>query len=170
LRWDVGRAKLRPMTRFAAVSLSIALALAACGPSRGTTAPAADAVTVLPARFAEDSHASEDVRTQCDVENDLPRFVEKYSRGGAVFSASADPSQGRVVEITVVSVVAPKGGAWSGPKHMKIEARLLQDGQEVDRFEVDRSTTQGGYGTCDMLRRISAALGKDVARWLASRG
>ncbi len=156
----------------AALCITVLAAGAACDKSGGGTSapPSGDAIAVPPATFAPDSHASDAVQAECGLQESLPKYVQKYSRGRAVYDASADTSSGKVLEITITNVVAPAGGAFSGPKHMKIHARLLEDGQEVDTFDVDRSTTQGGYGNCDMLRRIAAALGKDVARWLASRG
>ncbi len=157
----------RPLSTLALLGL---LALpAACEKSGGATQiPEGEVVHVLAATFAEGSHASEAVQTECGLQEKLPQYVERYSKGRAVFDADADPSSGRVIELTLTDVVAPAGGAFSGPKHMKVVARALQDGTEVDTFEIDRSTTAGGYGNCDMLARIAAALGKDVARWLPS--
>ncbi|RMG95384.1 MAG: hypothetical protein D6705_13870 [Deltaproteobacteria bacterium] len=150
---------------------ALAVSAGACDKSGGTNAPAAgEAIAVPPATFAPDSHASDAVQAECGLQESLPRYVEKYSRGRAVYAPSGEAASGKVLEITITNVVAPAGGAFSGPKHMKIHARLLDGGQEVDSVDVDRSTTQGGYGNCDMLRRIAAALGKDLARWLASRG
>jgi hypothetical protein len=118
------------------------------------------------------------VKSQCTVEASLgaQAMAEIAKRvDPAVQSvATADQAGGdKLVQITILSVQASGGGAWSGSKSMTVRADIQKGGAKVATTILTRSTNGGVMsgltGTCTMLERVTNALGKDVAVWL-SRG
>ncbi len=160
------------MFRAATVCLGIFWSTVGCRPSMPTEPPP-DAIYAPEASFAERAEVSDSVRASCKVQSNLPRYVQRYTGGQVWFDPAIDPSVGRRLELTVTQISAP-GAPPMVPRSMTIRARLLQDGEPLASFEAHRVTSmshagpppRGFTGNCDLLRRVSAALGKDVARWL----
>ncbi|MCL2643938.1 MAG: hypothetical protein FWD51_00575, partial [Betaproteobacteria bacterium] len=109
---------------------------------------------------------------ECSLEMLLGNYAlsEIEKRVGPVQSVSAPEQAGtdKLVQLTIISVFGPGGGAWSGRKSMSIRVDISKGGAAVGSTVLSRSTG-GGMGTCAMLGRTAKALGKDTAVWL-SRG
>jgi len=127
----------------------------------------ADGVQLLtPVTYAADSAVVPKVREACKLEDRLAADV-----GGAL-SGSTTSTSGEVVKVSIVDVMGLGGGGWTGPKAISIRVDLMKDGKIERSTHLTRTTTGGVFGgfkgTCSMLERDSATLGKDVAKWVAS--
>jgi hypothetical protein len=116
------------------------------------------------------------VKNQCTVETALgaQAMAEIAKRVDPAVQSVATPDQAgndKLVQITILAVQANGGGAWSGPKSMTVRADILKGGARIATTILTRSTNGGAFagltGTCTMLERVTNALGKDVAVWVA---
>ena len=132
------------------------------------TAPAwADGTRLLtPVDYASESSVVPKVREACKVEDRLTADVGN-AMGGTTAEAGGD-----VVKVSIIDVMGVGGGAWSGPKAISIRVDLMKGGKVLRTTRLTRTTNGGVFGgftgTCAMLERDSAVLGKDVAKWVAS--
>ncbi len=132
------------------------------------TLPAwADGVQLLtPVAYAAESSVVPKVREACKVEERLATDIGD-ALGGTTANAGGD-----VVRVSIVDVMGVGGGAWSGPKAISLRVELLKGGKVLRATRLTRTTSGGAFGgfkgTCAMLERDSAVLGKDVAKWVAS--
>jgi hypothetical protein len=133
------------------------------------------AATVTVARetpYAEGA-ASPAIRSECHFPTDLPQAIAENASQYGVMVQLADQDignvPGRVLSIRTESVIAIGGGGYTGKKSGVIHGELRENGQIVGSFDMQRSTGGGlfGFTACGALERISAALGKDVAKWLS---
>jgi hypothetical protein len=114
------------------------------------------------------------VKSQCEVEKMLADDVlaKLNDRYGPVQSVTA-PEQagdGKLIQLTILSVHGLGGGGWSGTKSVAIRVDTLKGGTRLDSVYLDRSSGGGVLGgvtgTCGILDRIGDALGRDLANWL----
>jgi hypothetical protein len=121
---------------------------------------AAAAEVKVPEKIAYDknSAATDTVKKECALDTKIPQYVK---------SAAGANGKG-TLEMRITNVLAPGGGAWSGPKAVTVAGTLRDGGKVVGTFTARRQTTRGGYGTCQMLERDAEALGKDIGGWLKS--
>ncbi len=77
---------------------------------------------------------------------------------------------GKALQLTISRILAPGGGAWSGPKSVTIEGVLWSGGKSLGSFTAERRTGNGGFfgsrGTCGMLERDAKEIGEDIAEWM----
>lgn len=133
-------------------------------------------VLYVPAKFSfmKDIRISENVRTECGLEQFLADDVADNAHGLYKKVVREQPSGSYdIIEVEITEVFGPGGGAWSGPKNMNIRGTLKSSsGKSLGSFTASRFSTGGAFGgfkgTCGILRRISKALGKDVAKFLAA--
>jgi hypothetical protein len=115
------------------------------------------------------------VKAECGVDMLLGNYALSAigRREGSLLSVAKPEQAGadKLVQLTILSVHGFGGGAWSGPKSMNIRADLKKGGTTVATTVLSRSSRGGVFGgmsgTCAILDRVAAALGKDVATWLA---
>lgn len=121
---------------------------------------AAAAAVSIPEKIAYDKNAgvTDAVKKECALDTKVPQYVK---------SAAGSSGKG-TLEMRITNVLAPGGGAWSGPKAVTVAGTLRDGGKVVGTFTARRQTTRGGYGTCQMLQRDAEAIGKDIAGWLKS--
>ena len=121
---------------------------------------------VTPVTYAAESSVVPKVREACKLED---RLAADISSGLAGVTGSAP---GQSVKVSIVDVMGVGGGGWTGPKAISIRVDLLQGDKVLRSTHLTRTTTGGAFGgfkgTCSMLERDSAVLGKDVAKWVAS--
>ena len=115
------------------------------------------------------------VSNECPPEEPLGNYAlsEIGKRIGSVQSV-ATPEQagdGKVIQLTIISVYGYGGGAWSGRKSMRVRADIMEGGAIVDSTVLYRSSRGGvlSSGTCAILDRVARALGKDLAVWVLRR-
>ena len=137
------------------LALSILLAVSANAYADGAT-------LVTPVTYASEASVVQKVRQECQLENRLASDIN------AALVNTTTPA-GKSLRVTILDVMGVGGGAWSGPKAISLRVELL-NGDKVERStRLTRTTTGGAFGgfkgTCAMLERDSATLGKDVARW-----
>ncbi|MTW09155.1 hypothetical protein GM658_00945 [Pseudoduganella eburnea] len=73
-----------------------------------------------------------------------------------------------MLKLTIISVDGIGGGVWTGAKSMTILAELKQGENVLRSRSFQRETGHAGFfgGTCDMLHKVTRALGADVGVWL----
>ena len=129
----------------------------------------------VPASFDARAPVSNTVRSECGLEtllgNDVLEGVKaKFPESTPVQKSTATEKQ-KVLNVTILSVSAPGGGVWSGGKSMTIRADLIQSGRIIATTVKERGSRGGALGgfkgTCGILERVTAALGKDIAAWLS---
>jgi hypothetical protein len=151
--------------------LAMVALLTACdstnAPTVWTPASADPAVVSLTkTTFAPTSGVTDAVLAECGLDRKIPQEIAAQTPVPVVLAETPDGGA-RVLNLQVVHIFAPGGGAWSGPKSMTMHGDLVQGGQVVASFDVRRTTTRGGR-TCEMLDYIVDAMGKDIREWLAS--
>ena len=123
----------------------------------------ADGVTLAaPVTYAAEASVVTKVRQECQLENRLATDIN------AALANTTTPA-GEALRVTILDVMGVGGGAWSGPKSISLRVELMKDGKVERSTRLTRTTGGGAFGgfkgTCAMLERDSATLGKDVARW-----
>jgi hypothetical protein len=123
-------------------------------------------VNITPATFAQGSGVTDEVLAECGLDRKIPEELVHHTPVPVVLAET--PAGGaRVLDISVTNIIAPPGGAWSGPKSMTLHGELVQGGVVVASFDARRTTTRG-HQTCEMLGIILDALAGDIRPWLAS--
>ena len=109
-----------------------------------------------------------DVRKECTGLGDsLPGAIVRANRNVTLVQTPAALSEktGRYLFVEIVKVDARGGGAFTGPKHMKVRGALIENGKEVADFEAKRGT-MAAAGTCTTLQKAEKDLGEDIGVWL----
>ncbi len=141
------------------------------------SAPPADAADTVKVQrsipFAATAQVPAAVRDQCQLQTKVPEFLSQ-SAGGSVelVDGALNRRVGRVLEMEIIEVHSPGGGAFSGPKWMTVKGTLYDRGKQIGSFRAKRYTTGGAFGafkgTCAIIGRCTKVIGQDVATWLAS--
>ena len=137
------------------IALFILLAVSASAHADGVT-------LVAPVTYAVEASVVTKVRQECQLENRLAADIN------AALANTTTPA-GEALRVTILDVMGVGGGAWSGPKSISLRVELMKDGKVERSTRLTRTTGGGAFGgfkgTCAILERDSATLGKDVARW-----
>ncbi len=160
-----------------ALPLLLLPGVAACSSSsRGPRAPMVGGGALSIVRRApliEPSAMPEDVRDECNPEEGLINYIAKEAADegfGVALVDSAEGIAGVVLEVQLVGILATGGGAWSGPKQVRCQGWLTQDGVKIADFRGQRTSGGGMYGgfkgTCSILDTCIEELGEDIAEWL----
>lgn len=115
--------------------------------------------------FAEGSTVTDAVRAECGLERRIPEQIARNSPIPVALAVTPDGPT--TLHTTVTYILGHGGGGFSGPKSITIHGELVQGGAVVASFDARRTTMRGG-GTCDQLRVVADAIGKDVRPWLAA--
>lgn len=115
------------------------------------------------------------VKNECGLEMLLGNHtVAAIGRRESSVRSVGGPEQAgadKLLQLTILSVHGAGGGSWSGRKSMSVRADLKKGAATIGSTVLTRSSGGagpfGGLGTCAILERTAAALGKDVAGWLA---
>jgi hypothetical protein len=152
------------LTRTASRSLLLAAALLLAA-SPGLARPIR---TAAKARMSDAAGASEAVRSECNLRENLPQYVREASRDEIEIVYGKRPRRGTVLELEIEDVRAPGGGPFSGPRGMKVSARLFERGRLVASSHAKRRSVRApfGGGNCAQLNKLARAIGRDLARWL----
>lgn len=129
----------------------------------------------VPAILDAGAGVGDAIKRDCSLEARMGshafQSVSKKFPGSAQVE-KAKGEQGKVLKLTITSVIGAGGGAWSGPKTMTVRAELLQSGKVVASTVKSRSSGGGAFGgmkgTCQIFDRVMTTLGADVAAWLPS--
>jgi len=113
------------------------------------------------------------VRAKCRLPEKLSLFVQKYSKKSAdikVVDGDLKDIEGKVLDIKIINVRGPGGGAYTGVKYVAVKGELKENGKVISSFIGARYSGGGFYGgfkgTCSILGRCVKAIGKDVGKWL----
>ena len=153
------------------VGVTPLLACDSTPPTGGTmtwsqASPDPNVITLTPASFSEGSGVTDAVRAECRLELQIPEEIARHTPVTVVLAADGQGGA-RVLTLEVTKILAPGGGAWSGPKSVTLHGELIQGGAVVASFDARRTTTRGA-GTCEMLGYVVDALAKDIRPWLVA--
>ena len=137
----------------------------------GTTASASALQLQRPVPYAADNDISDNIKTECQIGDQLADFVREYAGESVEFrDGPMDTTGGRVLQLEnedAVSIVNPFIGH---EKYVKVRGTLWEDGHKVDRFKGRRNSMGGAFGgfkgSCSVLGRTVKALGEDIGGWL----
>jgi len=141
-----------------------------------TAAHAGDGVLVqVPAVFDPQAPVNDAVRRECGVDvllgNDVFARVKARFPDSAPAQETSGAADEKVLKLTILSVNAAGGGAWSGRKAVAVRADLVQSGKIMATTVKERTSGGGAFGgfkgTCAILDRVTAALAADITAWLA---
>lgn len=139
------------------------------------TAQAAGGTLTVPKKITFQKGASipDAVRKECGLEEKAAEAVRNDMTGRFDKVVSADSvsakTTGKALEMHITGVLAPGGGAWSGPKTVTIKGTLWENGKALGNFTATRGTTRG-HGTCGMLERDAKAIAGDIGNWMLAPG
>jgi len=158
------------LTRFfilSALAVGAAFVVAASADAAGTV----KVLRSIP--FASVEQVPAAVRDQCQLQTKVPEFLAEAAGGSVeLVEGPLNRKAGRVLEMEIVDVHSPGGGAFSGPKWMTVKGELYDGGKQIGSFHAKRSSGGGAFaaykGTCGIIGRCTKTLGQDIATWLAS--
>jgi hypothetical protein len=161
-----------------------AAALTACGSRAPTVAePAARAAqtgnarntVILPAITYGNTAAGLQLSKAddaCDVPTSLAQALQEQLQAPYEFAVPA-PSEkvagAPTLRIVITDILANAGGLYGGPKIVQLRGTLERDGVAPVHFNAQRqSFLHFGLprSTCNMVGRVTYALGGDIATWL----
>ncbi|HXU05239.1 MAG TPA: hypothetical protein VN903_29975 [Polyangia bacterium] len=108
------------------------------------------------------------VRKECTgLGDELPRAIMRSSRRVALVPTHQELAEktGRYLHVEITNVSAHGGGAFTGPKHLKVRGSLIENGREIADFEAERGS-MAAASTCSTLNKAEKDLGADIGVWL----
>jgi hypothetical protein len=105
------------------------------------------------------------VKRECNIQNDLPAAVVAHASNAKL--AQGKPKSGLYLDLVFTYVHAPGGGMFSGPKWLEARGTLQRGGKELRSFRAKRISSGPFSRTCGTLAKVTNAMGKDIAGWLA---
>ncbi|MGH8704451.1 MAG: hypothetical protein ACREUO_03430, partial [Burkholderiales bacterium] len=132
-------------------------------------------VVMVPAVLDPNAPISDAVKRECNVDTSVAtqvfqRIGERYPGTEQVSKPDPLGTDKILLKVTLMSVVGHWGGGWSGPKAITIRADALRGSNVIATRTMNRQSGGGALGgmmgTCGIMDRIAAALGRDVAAWL----
>lgn len=162
-----------------ASALFVAAVLVGCHAKRPTGG--GGAVTIMKvAVYSPSARPTEAVRKECQLDTKVPNYIGSYAKrhfDQVAFADSVSPTTpGKVMTAKITHILAPGGGAYSGPKALSIEGVLRDNGKVIGTFTARRQVLAyvrpgvvvigAGASTCGLMDKVAKELGKDVAQWL----
>ncbi len=126
----------------------------------------------VPVQYSPSAFVIPRIKSECELEREMAVNAEAgiTKRYGPVAVATKHDDLGneKFLKLTITSVDAIGGAAWTGPKSMTVLAELKQGETVLGTKVFSRSSGHSGLfgGTCDMLHKVTRALGADVGVWL----
>ena len=122
--------------------------------------------------FADDSGATEAVKEECKMEERLPKYLKSEAKKHTTIVFTTEPLDGvdgKVLHLEFTNVFGLGGGAYSGSKSAIVTGELKEGGEVIASITARRRSLMSmGFGTCSLMKKITKALGEDVAEWLES--
>jgi hypothetical protein len=129
------------------------------------------------APFKEGIKVSDTIRRDCELQYDLPHYVEPFSRRhfkeislqGDIPASAAE----EVLSMKIVNLTSQKiKGMQSGPTSLTVEGVLTKNGSVIGSFIAFRDAGEElvtrDRGECHFLKFCAKAIGKDISRWLGN--
>lgn len=153
--------------------------LAGCHAQRPTGGGGALSIMKI-AAYSPSARPTEAVRKECQLDTKLPNYISAYAKrhfDQVAFVDSVSPTTpGKVVTAKITYILAPGGGAYSGPKSLTMEGVVRDNGKVIGTFTARRQVFAhvrpgvivigAGASTCGLMDKVAKELGKDVALWL----
>jgi hypothetical protein len=137
--------------------------------------PVADPYLVqVPATLDPQAPIDYEVKRECGLElllgNNVFQKVNDKFPGSSYVEKADNTEKGKVLIVTITSVLGAGGTSWTGPKSMTIRADVVQTGKVIATIVKTRDSMGGVFGAvrgrCSILARVADALAEDVADWL----
>lgn len=153
-----------------------ALMLTSCATGSKLTAPLTVVRTVP---FAASAGVTNEVRETCGLESNFAEHLRSALNDEYVTVTQAEritpTTAGRTLSAKITHILAPGGGAYSGPKNFTVEGVLRDNGRVVGSFTATREAINAPRpgsvavsptaSTCGQLLQISKMISKDIASW-----
>jgi hypothetical protein len=119
-------------------------------------------------QFADGAEVRDAARQECELQTKLPEYIVDGAKRDLeiALSEASGAASGQRLQLEITYVLAPGGGAFSGPKSVTARGELMNDGEVIGSFTASRYSTRGNR-TCRILDRCIEAIGEDIAAWLA---
>lgn len=162
--------------RRALVTGLVTVSLAGCASAPKLTAPLTVPRSVP---FAASAGVTDEVRNECLLESNLAEHLRSALSDKYQTVSQADritsTTPGRTLTAKITQILAPGGGAYSGPKNFTVEGVLRDNGRVIGSFTARRervSVPRPGTvavgpsaSTCGILLQLSKTMSKDIAQW-----
>src|SRR6478672_1451119 len=111
-----------------------------------TTAMASNLQLQRPVPYSEGNDISDNIKTECQIGDQLADFVKEYAGENVVFhDGPVDASGGRVLQLEIADAVS-MGNAFIGhQKYVKVRGALWEDGHKVATFKGRRNSMGGAF-------------------------
>lgn len=138
-------------------------------------ARAEELAVIVPAILDPAAAITEAVKRECGVESRIAeevflRVSERIPGAKKISDPPPATQNGPLLKITIMGVLGVGGGSWSGPKAIAIRADVVEHAKLIQTTTLRRQSSGGAFGglsgTCPIMDRIAAALGRDVAGWV----
>jgi hypothetical protein len=132
-------------------------------------------VVMVPAALDPTAPIGDAVKRECAVDTSVgtqvfQRVSERYPGTEQINNPNLAAPDKTFLKVTLIGVLGHGGGSWSGPKSITIRAEVLRGSKLIATQTLSRQSGGGVFGgvsgTCAIMDRIAAALGRDVAQWL----
>ena len=143
--------------------------------SAAEPAPVANPYLVqVPATLDPQAPIDYTIKRDCGLEsllgNNVFQKVNDKFPGSTHIEKANDTERGKVLIVTITSVMGVGGSSWTGPKGMTIRADVVQTGKVVATMVKTRDSMGGVFGavrgSCSILSRVAEALAEDITDWL----
>jgi hypothetical protein len=117
--------------------------------------------------YKDISVGTADVRQECDWNTQMIDYLVQYSRGTVVATdENLDTAPGMALKLVVVGIHTAGGGAFSGPKWVKIRGELLLNGKVINNFQKTSHSMDLFRGSCSVANKMGKQLSGWLAKWL----
>ena len=146
--------------------------------SYSTLALASGGNTLLevPVTYHPDAAVVAKVKEECQIENMLssrvgPVLAKLNKTGDGTIATGTDTAGANLLRLQITHILGIGGGALTGPKAITVNVDLLDpSGKVIRHTKINRWSVGGMFGifrgTCSILDRSAAAIGKDLRRWV----
>lgn len=122
--------------------------------------------------YANDKAASEEIRQECDWNQQFSKHLVKASNGHASVSVKAavddlTKAPDKKLMISILQAHAFKDGSESGRRWVAMSGNLIENNIVIGNFKAIRQTSHG-LETCPTLNRLGKELASDVFGWLVN--
>lgn len=124
--------------------------------------------------FGRPANVPGNIRAECDLNKKMHDLLEAEFERNDVEVVTVDDiskANGKALEVTIEHLSGFGGGGWSGPKHMEMSGKLVQNGKKIGSFTAGEKSIGGGFsgfvfkGTCNIFHIIEEALAEDIVFW-----
>ena len=145
------------------------VALACLAPVSARAEDVVQVSSLIP--YQSDDVADETVRKECNWNTTMPRYLAEKSDGRVIVAENkSNTNTGKRLVLVATNLHTLGGGAWTGPKWLVLEGKLMHGDKLLGNFEVRRQTIGGSFRACSTLESLSEEISDDILEWLKEPG